>query len=364
MREEIFGDWANPSSPHLLGNVAASKLSIARENICEFLDCASSSLVFTSGATESINTVLHPENIKAHGIQQIVSSKLEHSATLNCVERLERAGIPIKWISSDENGVLNLSELDRHISGVRSLVSVMYVNNETGVINDIPAISKIVSKSSSLLHVDASQALGKLQFSVSNLNAHFVSLSGHKIGSFKGVGALIVSEPINLSPLIGGGGQERGIRAGTSNLPGIRSFELAIQDVDFEKINSLKLLRDELETRLTSINSRNSITARSTSRVANTSNVFLAGRDSQEALLYLSSKGIFASNGSACNSGSVEPSHVLTGLGFSRDYAKSCIRFSLGPENTLDQIQKVANELDRFLNSSNSEDRAFVDSAN
>lgn len=355
MNSEIQNDWANAASPHELGLEAASKLTISRQRIAEFLDCDAKSLSFTSGATESINTVLHPFNIRTLGIEQVVSSRQEHSATLACLRRLEEYGMPVVWIGANSRGQLDLADLEAKLKGKRSLVSLMYVNNETGVINDVFEINRIVSAANSLLHVDASQALGKVKFSLTTLAADFVSLSGHKVGSLKGIGMLVARANTLLAPFVVGGKQEDGFRAGTANLPAVRSLELAIDDIDFGRLEHIARLRDEFEAELTQLHPEVRINGLGLPRVSNTSNVYFASRDSQELLFFLSRNGVCASNGSACNSGAVEPSHVITSLGFDKKYARSCVRFSLGPDITIEQIKYAVSTIQEFLAGTNEE---------
>ncbi len=227
----------------------------------------------------------------------------------------------------------------------------MYVNNETGVINDVFEIQRMVASAQSLFHIDGSQALGKVQFSLSDVGAAYVSFSGHKIGSLKGIGMLVAQD--TPSPLIVGGKQENGFRAGTANLPGVRSLELAVENVDFARLKVTSRLRDELEAELTRIDPAMRINGLGCPRAANTSNIYFGGRESQELLFFLSRKGISASNGSACTSGAIEPSHVITSLGFDKEYARSCVRFSLGPDSTIEQIKIVVSAIQEFLTGSN-----------
>jgi len=207
------------------------------------------------------------------------------------------------------------------------MVSLLYVNNETGVINDAVEISRIVRENNCFIHFDAVQALGKLPHSLFDIDPHFVSYSGHKIGSLKGVGLLFVSSNVDFASPFKGGSQELGYRPGTYNYLGIKSLGLAVEDISFSGLEDLKMFRKEFENSLMESNSNFRING-SESRIYNTVNLYLAGIDSREVLLKLSNEDIQVSTGSACTAGSVEPSHVIQAMGFERDYARSCMRVS------------------------------------
>lgn len=351
---EMAHDWVNPSSPHSLGLSGDTKIVLARQNIAEFFGCFPSQVFFNSGATESINTALNPNLLRSLGVSQIVSSKIEHSATLSCLSRLASEGFSVKWIGCDQNGSLRLDDLHAVLKNKKSLVSLMHVNNETGLINDVSEIVSIVRSQGSFVHIDASQALGKVKIDLDSLGAHLVSFSGHKVGSLKGIGMLYSSNDIPQVALIGDSYQRNGARAGTPNVAAVRSLELAIEEIDLKQTQKIQMLRDGFESALKHRFPQISINSARGPRVANTSNICFFGTQSQEILFYLSSREIYASNGSACNSGALDPSHVITGMGFEREYAQSCVRFSLGAHSTQDEMETVLTVITDFFNERNS----------
>ena len=334
----MVNDWANPSSEHDAGYSLSTQIKSSRGKIAEFLDVSSKSLVFTSSATESINTILSLDNLKHNNITTIISSKLEHHATLDRLDYLSKSGIQILYIKNDKQGNLNLEQLEVLLSETKNtLISLLFVNNEIGVINPIQEISKIARKHDSLIHVDGVQALGKVDFNLDALDVDFASFSGHKIGAMKGIGLTYAQDINSLTPLMHGGGQERGYRPSTLNFSAIKSFELAVNDIDFSHNDEIKALRDSLETQL--LNLGFTVNCSEGQRVYNTSNIYLKGEDARAMLLRLSRQNIMVSTGSACSSGSYEPSHVLTELGFDKEYASSCLRVSLGRYSALDEIE-------------------------
>lgn len=348
IQNHMVNDWANPSSEHDLGYDLARKVKTVRGNIAEFLGVSSKSLIFTGSATESINTVLSPETLDALDVKTIVTSKLEHHATLDRVKWLEGKGYAVRYIENDQQGKLDLESLERILNeNEKCFISVLYVNNEIGTINPIKEISKIAWKYTVPIHIDAVQALGKIDFDLESLGVYFASFAGHKIGAMKGVGLLFSNILPKLRPLMNGGGQERGLRPGTINYPAIKSFELAISDIDFEKMKEVEALRDNFEKKFLEI-PNTAINGIDSPRVGNTSNIYLGGMDAGALMLQLGRKGVMVSTGSACSSGSFEPSHVIKALGFDKDYAKSCLRISLGSSirnGDIEQLMKLMTQI-------------------
>ena len=342
-------DWINPSSVHALGERGSTLLKMARSEIAETINCPPANIVFTSGATESINSILNYRNLKYLGVSIVLSSRLEHSASLTCLKESESQGCEVGWIKNNSQGDLDLDSLELLLSGRSGiLVSISHVNNETGVIADVEAIRKISSKHGALLHVDCAQSLGKVPLDLVSLNADFVSLSGHKIGAMKGAGLLVFSEEKFL-PLILGGQQEMGLRGGTTNLVAIRSFQFALKDIDFELTKRLSLLRDELESSILTLSDDFRINGNLKRRIYNTANIYFKGINNLELLLYLSVNDIFVSTGSACTSGSIEPSHVIQEMGFDREFARSCLRFSIGPDTTPEKVSQTTAAIRTFI---------------
>jgi len=336
VKNQMVNDWANPSSEHDAGYILNQKIKKDRAVIAEFLGVSTKGLFFTSGATESINTVLSVDNLKKNGIDTIISSKLEHHATLHRLNYLEKHGFNIEYVGNSNQGIINFSELEEKLASNKGkcLASFLFVNNETGTITDVKRVVELCHDNDCLVHLDAVQALGKLQFDLDEIDPDFASFSGHKIGSFKGIGLLYCSDTKRISPYIYGGGQESGIRPGTSNYPAIHSFRLAIEDIDWEKNKEIEKLRDEFEKEFLALNPGFRINASDSPRVGNTSNIYLGGRDSREVLLKLSREKIYVSTGSACSSGSVEPSHVISEIFKNTIIARSSIRVSFGETST------------------------------
>ena len=336
LRNESEDFWANPSASYRIGQGLSNRIQEAKKFFAEYFGCKAGSIIFTSGATESINTVLSLHNLKKHGIRTVVSSPLEHSSTLDCLRFLKASGIEVRFIGNDSSGRLNLDELESFSSDEKALFTFMHVNNELGTINPVAEISHIAQKKGHLLHVDGVQALGKLRDDICS-KVDFASFSGHKIGSLKGVGILYVKEPGVLSPLLFGGGQENGHRSGTSNFTGIMSFELALRDSMKWDLANIEALRNHLESELMKAGVRiNCLDAR---RICNTSSMIITGINNRTLTKELSDNDVFISLGSACTSACPEPSHVLKGIGLDHKDGMSSVRVSLGNTSTLHEVQ-------------------------
>ncbi len=342
--------WQNASSEYALSRPLDDDISAIRRDIAAFLDCSPKEILFTSGATESTNLVLSRENLESLGVETIITSRLEHHATLDKCKFLESLGLNVLYVENSDDGIYDLNHLEKLLDeNKKSLVSLLYVNNETGVINDAVKISELVKTHGGFLHLDAVQALGKVEHSLFDIDPHFVSYSGHKVGSLKGVGILFVSSQIKFCSPLKGGGQELGLRPGTYNYLGIKSLGLAISDINLSRLTELQELRAEFEKSLVSLSSLISINGNHAPRVFNTINVYLGMNDSREVLLYLSSKDIQVSTGSACTSGSVEPSHVIQAMGKSREYAQKCLRISYSREISQNDFKYFIEELKTAL---------------
>ena len=384
----MLEDWYNPSSIYPQSQMLDQKIRECRKFIADYLNCSSKHLFFTSGGTESINTILSPETLKLNQLSTFITSHLEHHTTIKKIDYLSgylrihpemnnKNNIRPYWVFNNEQGEINLDDLEKICSKhPYSLLSFLSANNETGVITDIKEVSKIARKHNCLVHVDAVQSLGKMPVDLEKWDVDFASFSGHKIGAMKGIGLLYARKPF--APLMYGGGQERGLRPGTHNYPAIQSFKLAVQDIDLNKREYVKQLRDYFENHLLSlfrghthitdmdisnqksesrINTESlffKINCQKANRLSNTSNIYCRGISSQAVLLHLAQKGICVSTGSACSAGSPEPSHVMTQLATimdeysPKDYANSCIRISLSSSNTKKEINFLIESLDRL----------------
>ena len=335
--------YGNPSSVYSSGRAAATALELAHSQVASLAGCRESELIFTSCGTESINTAilsalaLDPDN------RHIITSTVEHSATIKLCEHLAQRGYEITWLPVDSLGRLDPEQLASSIRSDTALVTLLWANNETGVLFPIKEIAEIVRKKKTLLHLDAVQAFGKLPTNVEELGCHFLSLSGHKLHAPKGVGALYVSRRVKFTPLFRGS-QENSRRGGTQNVASIVGFgvgaQMASGHLGDTFVNSA---RDRFESHLLANVPDCVVNGDRENRLPNTTNVSFAGVDSEGLLLMLDQHGLCCSAGSACTSGSVNPSHVLKAMGFSNDHARASLRFSFGRFNSEEDVAKACN---------------------
>lgn len=345
LKKDFIKDWFNPSSEYdYLSQKLSSKIIECKQYISNYINGSANTITFTSGATESINTILSLGTLKKNNLKSIITSHLEHHATLNKIKNLKE--VPVFYVKNNQQGEIDYSDL-KHLCSKNpcSLISLLFINNETGVITDIKKVVTIAKKYKCMLHVDAVQALGKWPIDCNDLNIDFASFSGHKIGSFKGVGFIYTKKPIE--PLLFGG-EQQSIRAGTYNYPAIYSLKLALQDIDLNKQNSLKLLRNNFEQNLLKINKQIKINCYKANRISNTSNIYFQDISNLVLVLYLAKHKIYVSTGSACNSSSPEPSHVIQALGYNKHYARSCVRVSLSTKNTQLELDLIIDLLKKF----------------
>ncbi|MEC7880664.1 MAG: cysteine desulfurase family protein [Chloroflexota bacterium] len=367
MRKEVLDEmtpyfsenYGNPSSLYSIAQVARDAVDGSRENISSVLNCKPSEIVFTSGGTESDNMAIIgvAKALKDTG-NHLITTKIEHHAVIHAMEELESSGFEISYLNVDKDGFINLEELESKINSKTSLISIMLANNETGSIQNLARISEIAkNKAKSLqreiyVHTDAVQAAGKLDLNVNKLGIDLMSLSGHKIKGPKGVGCLYIKKGIPISPIILGGGQERQRRSGTENVPGIVGFSKALSLADEEKNHfntHCKKLTEELRLKLKNIKYEHTIITPNENSLSNILNVCFKGFEGEPILIGLDMAGIFASSGSACSSASLEPSHVLVSMGIDPKLAIGSIRFSFSCENTLEEIEFLANSLESVL---------------
>lgn len=348
-------NYANPSSIYSFGGVAQKAIVHAREQIRDFINAPSTKeILFTASGSESSNTaikgVLDADKSKKH----IITTKVEHPCVLNLYKTLEKQGYKVDYIGVNANGDLDLDELENAVNAETALVSCMWANNETGIIFPIERISEIVKSKNkdTKLFVDAVQAAGKIPIDVQGINADLLAISGHKFHAPKGIGVLYVKSGTLYSPLIVGGHQERGKRAGTENVPYIvgigEAAKLAKEGLHHEA-TEVKRLRDKLESTIlkTVFNSR--LNSGVANRVPNTSNIGFEYIEGELILLHLSDFGICASSGSACTSGSLEPSHVLKAMGVPFTALHGSIRFSLSRFTTEKEIDSVLTVMPRVI---------------
>lgn len=336
--------YGNPSSAYGFGQQVDKALDQARERVAGLIGCEPSEIIFTSCGTESSNAAIHSALAMDRDRQHIITTRVEHSATLKTCEMLAKRGYEITWLGVDSNGQIDLAELERSIRSDTALVSVMWANNETGVLFPIDQISEIVRAKGALFHTDAVQVIGKLPVQLRDAKINFLSLSGHKLHCPKGVGALYVNRRTKFNPFLTGGSQENGKRAGTQNVASIvalgKACEVAANYMEHE-VTEVRKLRDDFEKGILERVEGVQVNGDRESRLPNTSNLAFEGVDSEAVLMLLDQQGICCSAGSACTAGSLHPSHVLKAMGFSDDRARSSLRFSFGRFNTAAEVEKA-----------------------
>ncbi len=336
--------YGNPSSGYRFGKQVGKALDLARERVAALLGCEPSEIIFTSCGTESTNAAINSALLMDRDRQHIVTTRVEHSATLKHCETLAKRGTEVTWLGVDERGQIDLAELERALRPDTALVSVMWANNETGVIFPVEEIAEIVRKKGALFHTDAVQAIGKIPINLADAKINFLSLSGHKLHCPKGVGVLYANRRTKFAPYLIGGGQENGKRAGTENVTSIiglgKACEVAGEFMEHEA-TEVRGLRDEFEASLLSRVEGTQVNGDIASRLPNTSNLAFDGIDSEGVLMLLDQHGICCSSGSACTTGSVHASHVLKAMGFSDDRARASLRFSFSRFNTREEVAKA-----------------------
>ncbi len=351
--EPFWGEfYANPSSLHEAGARVARALREARRDVARFLGAQDETeIIFTSGGTESNNFAFRSA-LFTSGKKQVVTTAIEHSSVLKLTRALREEGVEADYLPVDGLGRLVREKIKETVSGKTALVSVMAANNETGVIFPVEEIGKELEEKGVLFHVDAVQAVGKIPLVLKDSPIHFLSLSAHKFGGPKGVGALYVKKGTPLRSFIFGGAQERGRRAGTENVPGIIGLAAAcrrLEKVLGEETERVRQVRDYFEKKTLRTIPGAQINGDPLCRLPNTSNLAFEGVDSEALLILLDQEGVYASSGSACLSGSPEPSHVLKAMGFPDERAQGTVRFSFGPENTVEEADRAVEFLQIFI---------------
>jgi len=346
--------YANASSVHLLGQRSAAALFSARQQVAQVLNCAPKEVFFTSGGSEADNQALISAAAlgKKQGKCHIVSTAMEHHAILHTLEALQAEGFTVTLLRPQADGIVTATQVAEAITDTTCLVSVMYANNETGAIQPIREIGALCRKRGVFFHTDAVQAAGHLTIDVQHDNIDMLSLSAHKFHGPKGIGLLFAKSNIQLTSLIRGGGQERGKRAGTENLPGIIGLAAALKDAQENmQANTAYItgLRNALRNGLDKIDGA-SFNGSREHCLPGTVNYSFQGVNGETLLSLLSNEGICCSSGSACSAGSLEPSYVLLALGLSKETAQSALRFSLCEYNTMDEVQTIITKVTEAVN--------------
>jgi cysteine desulfurase len=341
----LRGHPGNPSSAHAAGEEARDAVESARGAVARLSGVRPNEITFTSGGTESTNTAIYAALAARPDRRTIVTSRVEHAATLEPLVELEARGLRVVRVGVDAQGALDRAALREAIDDTVALVALQTANNETGAIPDLVDVAAWTRAAGALLHLDAVQSLGKTRLDLARLGADYASLSAHKLHGPKGVGALFVRAGAPFRPLLVGGPQEARRRAGTENVPGIvgfgRAAELARAALDGGVEARVRALRDRFEEGLARELPGLVVHARGGPRLANTSNVALPGIDAEEMLSALSASGICASAGSACHATARRPSHVLVAMGVPDERLRAALRFSLGRTTTADEVERA-----------------------
>ena len=343
---EIYG---NPSSFHSVGHAARHAVEEAREKVAKAIGAEPREIYFTGCGTEADNWAIRGAayaNIKKG--KHIITTNFEHHAVLHTCRQLEKEGFEVTYLPVDHDGLISPEQLSAAIRPDTTLVSIMYANNEIGTIEPIPELAAVAKAKGVLFHTDAVQAIGNVKIDVKDQNIDMLSMSGHKFHAPKGIGALYIRKGVRIQQLMQGGAQERNQRPGTENLAGIvglgKAIELATADID-GKVAKVSAIRDHMIDRILREIPHAQLNGHPTRRMCGNVNVSFYFVESESILIHLDMKGIAASSGSACTSGSLDPSHVLLAIGVSHEHANGSIRLSLGDENTMEEADYVVDSL-------------------
>ncbi|NMA85697.1 MAG: cysteine desulfurase NifS [Tissierellia bacterium] len=341
--------YGNPSSVYSLGSHSKVAVENAREKIAKAIGANPKEIFFTAGGSEADNWALKGIAYKNKDKgNHIITTKIEHHGILHTCEYLEKQGFKITYLDVDEYGLINLKELEEAINEETILISIMFANNEIGTVQPIKEIGEIAKKNNVYFHTDAVQAIGHIDIDVEELNIDLLSMAAHKFYGPKGVGALYIRRGVKIDPLISGGAQEKNRRAGTENVPGIigmgKAVELAYEDLE-EKNKNLIYLRDSLIEKIFENIDHVKLNGHPTERLPGNVNMSFEFIEGESLLLSLDMEGIAASSGSACTSGTLDPSHVLLAIGLPHEIAHGSLRLSLGDFNTMEEVDFVVEKL-------------------
>lgn len=353
MTKSFSENYGNPSSVHSLGQRAKSAVERARHIIAQNLKVETTEIVFTSGGAEGNNLAIRGF-LKANKDKgkHIITSKIEHSTILKTFEQLENEGYEVSYIGVDENGVVDIEELKKELREDTALVSIMFVNNETGVIQPIKEIGEVLAERNIFFHTDAVQAIGKLKILPKDLKINALTATAHKFYGPKGAGFVFIDKKYSVEKEIWGGSQERNRRAGTENVHGILGLGVALEEV-YENLEEMSekeeklqtYLENKLKTEIVKLGKKIKINGEKADRIKTTTNVYIEGVDIQMLLVALDLRGICISGGSACMSGSLENSHVLKSMGLTDEELKGSFRISIGKDTTIEEIDYFVENL-------------------
>lgn len=348
----LKANWGNPSSIHSSGRLARREIEDARGKVARLLGADPAQVVFTSGATEANNAAIHSALLRNPTKRHIVTSVVEHSAVLAYCDYLERHyGAEVTRLPVHGNGMLSAADLEAAIRSDTAMVSLMWANNETGVIWPTEEFAKISARDGVPFHTDAVQAVGKLPVNFGNSGVSLLSLSGHKFGAPKGIGALIIADPDSFVPMIVGGRQEHGHRGGTENVPHIIALGVAAEAARTggpEAWGKVAALRNSLERSILESISGVQVNGAGSPRLPNTSNIHFPGMDGDALVTFLDQQGICVSSGSACLESAITPSRVILAMSNSHERASESVRLSLSPTNTTVELETVGKALREF----------------
>ena len=344
MRPYFAEHFGNASSIHHHGQETRAAVERARESVAVLLGCRSSEIVFTSGGTEGDNLAI--SGLTRAG-DHVISSTIEHHAVLNSCKHLEALGCEVTYVPVDGRGLIDPDDVRCALRTQTKLITIMMANNETGVVQPVEQIGKIAAEADVYFHTDAVQAAGKVPIDVKRLVCDLLSISGHKLHAPQGVGALYVGKGTILRPMFYGGSHERSRRAGTENVPGIiglgKAAELAREALERGDLEKMSAMRDSIEQRILSQIEATGVNGEGAPRVPNTTNIHFDYIEGEALVIALDLKGLAVSTGAACSSGAIEPSHVLTAMGLPPEIARASLRFSLGKQNTPDDVEFALN---------------------
>lgn len=342
MQPFFLEEFGNASSIHHHGQRTRAAVERARESVAQLLGARSSEIVFTSGGTEADNLAIFGL-VKAG--DHVITSTIEHHAVLNACKRLEEMGCEVTYVPVDAQALVNPDDVRRALRPNTKLISIMAANNETGVVQRVVEIGNVAAEADIYFHTDAVQAAGKIPINVGEWKCDLLSISGHKIHAPQGIGGLYVRKGTLLQPLFYGGRHERSRRAGTENVPGIvalgKAAEIAREGLENGSVARIAEMRDRIESCVTQTIEQVGVNSGDAPRVPNTTNIYFDCIEGEAMVIALDLKGVAVSTGAACSSGAIEPSHVLTAMGLSADRARASIRFSLGKQNTVEDVDHL-----------------------